>query len=64
MNPNISCDKFYDYLLVINDQNVYFFHLQKKLEQNCLSSSQNVISRKRLGITWTTIHSRVHYVSS
>lgn len=64
MNPNISYDKFYDYLLVNNDQNVYFFHLQKKLEQNCLSSSQNVIYRKRLGITWTTIQARVHYVSS
>lgn len=63
MNPNISCDKFYDYLLVINDQNV-FFSFTKKLEQNCLTSSQNVISRKRLGITWTTIQSRVHYVSS
>lgn len=64
MNPNISCDKFYDYLLVINDQNVVFFSFTKKLEQNCLTSSQNVISRKRLGITWTTIQSRVHYVSS
>lgn len=44
MNPNISCDKFYDYLLVINDQNVVFFSFTKKLEQNCLTSSQNVIS--------------------
>lgn len=33
MNPNISYDKFYDYLLVNNDQNVYFFHLQKNLNK-------------------------------
>lgn len=43
---------------------IYTFSWKIKLERNLSTCSQNEMSRKRLGITWTTIQSSVHYLPS